>query len=183
MANYVNKITHEQDAEIRGRNPTLQGQTLDVYYFIKQNPDCTRADVTQGCSLRSSSATARVKELIDMGLVHSSPARTKISSKTGKRVQVLRAMEEGLHKKPRDSVNVIVTLQVDAAGNYHAKARVLGELLRQGKVVDVMTKDVTVIAPYASDIKHHFMKPGKNNIVEVPLSDTLANVSLIIDGT
>ena len=183
MPSYNNQVTPEWETEIKGRNPSLQGQHLEVYQFIKDNPGCVRSDVTRGCGLRGTSATARVKELIDTGFVHSSSERTKLNPRTRKRVQTLWPMDHAMHRKPKDKVLVTVTLQVDEGGNYHATAKVFAELPTVGRTVNVMTKEVTLLAPYPSEYKHSFIATENGDQAEVPVEDTLANVSLIIDAT
>lgn len=175
---YTANVTPEWNTEIKGRNPVLNGLKFDVYKFIKDNPGCTRGDVAKGCALKSSTATARVKELIDDGIVYSSKDRRK-KDRSGVTVQTLYVSEDALHKRPKDKVLVRVSLKVDASGNYRAEAHVVGEAPRNRSISHtVMVKDVVLQAPYPSEYKHHFLGSGS----VVPSSDTLSNVSLIVDS-
>jgi hypothetical protein len=174
---YVSRVTSELDTEIRGRNPALTGQKHEIYMFIKDHPGCTRGDVSRYTKIKSSTCTARIKDLIDLGFVAASKQR-RTKDKSGISVETLYALDDALHKKPRDKVLVTVKLFVDEAGRYHAAAKVLGELPVSGVLHSVMEKDVTVYAPYASEYKYKFMD---DPAAEVPVSDTLRNVDLIVD--
>jgi hypothetical protein len=174
---YVSRVTSETDSEIRGRNPSLNGQKHEIYMFIKEHPGCTRGDVARATKIKSSTCTARIKDLIDLGFVAASKSR-RIKDRSGVSVETLYALDAHLHKKPRDKVLVTVSLQVDEAGRYHAIAKVLGELPASGRRVTVMEKEITVYAPYVSEYKHHFIDEPT---VEVPITDTLSNVRLIVD--
>jgi hypothetical protein len=182
MTSYVNQATPEWETETAVRNPHLQGQLFDVWQFIVQNPGCCRSDVTRGCGLRGTSATARVRELIDMGLVHSDSSRLKRDARTGKNVQTLWPLRDAVHRKPKDRVLVKIVLQVDEEGNYHASAKTLGELPRSGRCVDILVKHVMLLAPYPSEYKHNFLALNEGETAVVPVSDTLANANLIMDN-
>lgn len=177
--NYAVTVTPEFETDQKGRNPELTGMHHDVYMFVKDNPACTRRDVAKALGLRSSSATARVKELIDRGLLMEHG--TTVDSLTKKTVRCLYAPTDYQHKKPRDRVLVRVQLIVDEAGNYHATAHVVG-----GKTVAVelrrhvvMDKELTLIAPYPNEYRSMFVK---EKLSKVEPRDTLANSKLIIDG-
>ena len=105
----------------------------DVYLFVKDNPACTRRDIAKALGLRSSSATARVKELIDRGLLMENG--TVMDTVSKKRVRALFAPTDFQHKAPRDRVRVIVKLIVDEKGNYHAAAEVVDERITTKKVL------------------------------------------------
>lgn len=151
----------------------------DVYLFVKDNPACTRRDVAKALGLRSSSATARVKELIDRGLLME--RGTTVDTLTKKTVNCLFAPTDFQHKAPRDRVRVIVKLIVDEKGNYHAAAEVVDERITPKKVRrhTVMTKEITLIAPYPNEYRSMFIK---DKVAVVTARDTMANAKLIIEG-
>jgi hypothetical protein len=175
---YASRVTNEYDTEILGRNPALTGQKHEIYLFIKDHPGCTREDVSRATQIKSSTCTARIKDLIDLGFVAASKGR-RTRNRTGVSAETLYALDDPLHKVPRDKVLIKIRLLVDSAGRYHADAKVFGELPRQGKCFPVLEKSVTVMAPYVSEFKHHFT--GKES--KVPLADTVRNVHLIVDGS
>jgi len=177
--NYVVVVTPEIDTEQRGRNPELMGMHLDVYLFIKDNPGCTRRDVTTGLALRSGSATARIKELIDRGLLIE--RGTVVDPLTKKTVNTLYAPTDFQHKAPRDRVRVNVYLLVDEDGCYYAYAKVEGgyEFNKKKHTAVVLTKRITIIAPYPNEYMSHFVK---DTLAIVHPRDTLANTELIIDA-
>jgi len=174
---YVSRVTSELDSEIRGRNPSLNGQKHEIYLFIKEHPGCTRGDVARATKIKSSTCTARIRDLIDLGFVSASKSR-RVKDRSGVSVETLYALKDHLHKKPKDRVLVTIKLMVDEAGRYHAAAKVLGELPVSGALHTVMEKEVTVTAPYVSEYKHKFVD---DVLAEVPLTDTLSNVRLIVD--
>jgi len=152
---------------------------LDVYLFIKDNPGCTRRDVTTGLALRSGSATARIKELLDRGLLIE--RGTVVDQLTKKTVNTLYAPTDFQHKAPRDRVRINVYLLVDENGNYHAYAKVEGgqEFDKKKHTVLVLTKEITIIAPYPNEYRSHFVS---DLVTTVHPRDTLANTKLIIDA-
>lgn len=155
----------------------------DVYLFVKAHPSCTRRDVAKALGLRSSSATARVKELIDRGLLME--RGTTVDQLTKKTVNCLYAPTDFQHKSQRDRVRVTVELIVDANGNYHAQAHVVGSVVNLQSLPKkvqrhtVLSKDITVIAPYPNEYRSQFLG---DKVAVVDPRDTLANEKLIIDG-
>lgn len=179
IGNYVSIVTPEIDTDQRGRNPTLTGQHHDIYMFVKEHEGCSRREVTAGLALRSSSSTARIKELIDSGLIIENG--TKVDRISRKSVRTLYAATDYLHKTPKDRVRINVYLIVDEEGNYHAHAKVDGgaTLKPHHSSHVVMTKEVVVLAPYPNEYRSKFLK---EDLEVVSPRDTLANAKLIIDG-
>lgn len=155
------------------------GMHLDVYLFVKDNPGCTRRDITTGLALRSGSSTARVKELLDRGLLIE--RGTVVDPLTKKTVNTLYAPTDYQHKAPRDRVRINVYLLVDEDGCYHAYAKVDGGQAfdKKKRSTVVLTKEITIIAPYPNEYRSHFVN---DLIAVVDPRDTLANTKLIIDA-
>lgn len=135
-----------RDNERDGRSPELQGQRYDVWQFIRDNGGCTRDDVARGLSMKSSTATARVKELIDLGYVVEPPGmRKRTRSDVMARCLVLSDRKPG--GRVNERVRVEVTLTIDCNGVYGASARVVGGLMQSGKPSPILRKLITLIAP------------------------------------
>lgn len=86
--------------------------------FIGNNPQCTRSDVAKGLRLGMSSATARIKELIDEGFVHE-PLGVRKRNSSGVNARVLQVTEQAAGSKPLDKVRIEVELAIDCNGNYY----------------------------------------------------------------
>lgn len=177
--NYVTVVTPEFDTDQAGRNPELTGIPHDIYMFVREHPGCSRRDITKALGLRWNSATARVKHMIDAGLLMENG--TVMDTVSKKRVRALFAPTDFQHKAPRDRVRVIVKLIVDEKGNYHAAAEVVDERITPKKVRrhTVMTKEITLIAPYPNEYRSMFIK---DKVAVVTARDTMANAKLIIEG-
>ena len=128
--------------------------------------------------MKTSTATARIKELLDDGLLIETPETVK--SRFGVSNRTLIVNELYLHKGPRDKVRVEVTLEVDDGGNYHASAKVIGGAKQpQGKPHGVMAKEITLTAPYPNEYLHLF---SDELLEKVSPTNTLANAKLIVDN-
>lgn len=137
---------HEDDPS-DGRSDDLQGIRLDVYTFIRQNPLCTRDDIARGIDMKSSTVTARVKELIDLGYVYEPLGVRKENRSSGVRVRCLRVTDRLMSGQPNDKVVVEVSLTIDCNGNYGATARVVGGLKQSGKPTTLRTRTMKFVAP------------------------------------
>lgn len=129
-----------------GRSADLQGIRLDVYTFIRQNPLCTRDDISRGLDMKSSTATARVKELIDLGYV-TEPMGVRKENRSGVRVRCLQATDRLMSGQPNDKLEIEVSLTIDCNGRYGATAKVIGGLKQTGKPVTIRRRVVKFIAP------------------------------------
>lgn len=161
-----------------GRSPDLQGQRYDVWHFIKMNPRCTRDDVTRGLALKSSTATARIKELIDLGYVVEPPGLRK-ENRSGVKAKVLQLSDRRAGGKPAQKVRVEVTLTIDSNGVYGATARVIGGLRQSGRATPITTRSLTLQAPptasYGSVLDDSDLAP-------VSVLETQLNADQIIDA-
>lgn len=174
------QATPVDETESRGRNPFLQGLRLDVYNFILANKDCTRADVTKGLSLRSSSATARIKELIDEGLIYE-PRGVRKRNGSGVAARALRVSPEGASAAVRDHVQIKVDLFVDTAGYYYAECEVVnGPVLQALEKTKVESKTITVMVDRQEAFAARPMGEKVTPLAHAPANDSK---SLIIDGS
>jgi hypothetical protein len=140
------EATTSEDTQQAGRNPMLQGLRKDVYDFVKRNPDCTRAMVTKGTGIRSSSATARIKELIEQGFLFEPGSRVRNSS--GVMSKCLRCTSRMQGGKPLDKVRVELTLTIDCNGVYGVVARIPNGKPQQSHAVPIKHQSTTITAPH-----------------------------------
>lgn len=173
---HTTTVTPEWVTDQKGRNPELRGQKLDVYLFVKKHPYCTRNDVAKALGMKSSTATARIKELIDAGIILE-PPRT-VEGSAGVRNKTLYVSDAATHKAPKDRVRVKVSLIVDEGGNYQAKAEVIDGFPQEGKAHVVMTKEITLVAPYPNEYYHEF---SAEPLPVVSPENTMKNLNLIVD--
>jgi len=134
------------DDEHAGRSPELQGQRYSVWQFIQMNPRCTREDVSRGLGLKSSTATARIKELIDLGYVVEPPGLRK-ENRTGVKVKCLVLTDRKAGGTVNDRVRVEVSLTIDCNGVFGAVARVVDGMPQTGIPSAILRKQITLIAP------------------------------------
>ena len=134
------------DDDRAGRSPELQGQRYEVWQFIQNNPHCTREDVAKGLGLKSSTATARIKELIDLHYVVEPPGLRK-TNRSGVRAKVLMLSDRKAGGRINDRVRVEVRLTVDCNGVYGAVAHVINGLPQTGAVTTILRKPMTLTAP------------------------------------
>ena len=135
-----------KDSDDNGRSPELQGQRYDVWQFIRDNPMCIRDDVSKALGLKASTATARVKELIDLGYVTEPPGATKVG-RSGVRGRCLVLTDRRAGGVVNDRVRIVVTLTIDCKGVYGATAKVADGLPQSGPVTAIAHRTLTVIAP------------------------------------
>lgn len=138
-------FSHRDDPSM-GRSPELQGQRYDVWQFIQDNPYCTRDMVSRGLSLKASTATARVKELIDLGYVVEPPgARKETAAGVMARCLILSDRKAG--GVVNDRVRIEVHLTIDCNGVYGASARVINGDPQSGATTPIATRTMTLTAP------------------------------------
>jgi hypothetical protein len=146
-------MEHAYEDDVKGgRHPMLQGQRLEVYQFIKLNSLCTREDVSRGLGLKASTATARIKELIDEGFVIEPPGVRK-ENRTGVRAKTLQVTDRAAGGTPLDRVRIEVVLAIDHSGNYHATAHVVGGVTTDAKTLPIQKKLITITAPHPDTYK------------------------------
>lgn len=141
----LGRSTEEERAE--GRSSTLQGLHLDVYRFVRDNPNCTRDDVSRGIGLKTSTCTARIKELIDEGYLFEPPGVRK-PNPSGVKVRVLHVTERPEGGQPLENVRIELDLTIDCNGTYGARARVVNGHPQTGIAHVIRTRQITVKAPH-----------------------------------
>lgn len=161
-----------------GRSNDLQGLRLDVYRFISFNPHCTREDVAKGLELKSSTATARIKELIDAGYVFE-PQGVRKTSSYGVRSRVLQVTDRPMSGVKNDRVAVEVTLTIDCNGVYGATARVVNGKPQSGRTRPLSAKRLTLLAPPPAVIA---AQADHSEVVRESAIDLQLSGDQIIDG-
>jgi hypothetical protein len=131
----------------QGRSKRLQGIALDVYRFIENNPLCTRDDVSRGLDMKTSTATARIKELIDDGFVVEPSGQRRVN-RSGVSSRCLLASDRPQGGAPLDKIRIRVTLTIDHNGVYGAKAEVVDGEKQSGRTMALADKVVTIAAPH-----------------------------------
>lgn len=135
------------DGGSQAKHPLLRGIAGDVYAFVKNNPRCTRDDISRGLSMKSSTATARVKELIDEGYIIEPYGERKLN-RSGVRAKVLVATDRAKGGTPLSRILVAIELTIDCNGVYGVRASIVGgEQQRAGATV-IATKKLTIVAPH-----------------------------------
>ncbi len=142
----VEASTHDEDSTT-ARHPYLSGIRLDVYRSIEQNPNCTRNDVAKDTNIKSSTCTARIKELIDEGFVVEPYGITKLNS-TGVRSRCLHVTDRKQGSSPLDKVRLEVKLTIDCNGVYGAAVEVVGGKRQRGAITVIKRQKITVTAPH-----------------------------------
>jgi DNA-binding Lrp family transcriptional regulator len=133
------------------RHPLLNGLRKDIYDYIEAFPNSTRAQIADGLRMRSSTATARIKELIDEGYVFETGVRQR--NKSGVMSKCLQVTDRPQGGKPNDKVRVEVTLTIDHNGVYGATAHVVGGKKQSGKAFKIKSQRVTLTAPHPEAYK------------------------------
>lgn len=167
----------------QARNPYLSGLRQDVYRFVAENPDVTRKDVSKGLNLGMSSATARIKELIDEGYLFEPPGKRKENS-SGVRAKVLRVTDRPEGGSPLDKVRVEIVLTIDCNGGYGAEARVIGASPTSGRTTAIKRQQITVTAPHPDTYRSaaESLKTS-DRVTHVSRMEIEQNADDIIDGT
>lgn len=164
------------------RHPHLTGLRQDVYDFVNDNPKCTRQDVADGIRLKSSTTTARIKELIDEGFLFEPGDKKR--NKSGVMSRCLMVTDRPKGGKPLDKVRVEVTLTIDHNGRYGADARVVGGgSTNSGSSFAIKRQQITLTAPHPDTYKSSRAAAGKTSTVStVTRMETQANAGDIIDA-
>lgn len=178
----IEATERDDNPETDGRNPILSGLRQDVYQFVKLNPRSTRRDVAQGLGLPNNVATARIKELIDEGLLIEPPGITK-RNKSGVRAKVLQISQRPAGGKPLDRVRVEVVLTIDCNGVYGAEAHVVDGQPQTGRPHKILAKKITVTAPHpdtyaaamdentVAPVSRHELQHGADDIIDADYID------------
>lgn len=166
------------DSNTDARHPFLHGLRQDVYYFVRSNPDCTRDDVSRGLALKSSTATARIKELIDEGFIFEPPGIRK-ENRSGVRAKVLRVTDRQQGGKPLDRVRIEIELIIDCSGNYGARARVIGGEPTGHPTHVIKKQNITITAPHPSTYYSLF---AEGEVIPVSRYELQAHADDIIEG-
>jgi hypothetical protein len=172
------RASYHDDSSTDARHPFLHGLRQDVYYFVQANPNCTRDDVSRGLSLKSSTATARIKELIDEGFIFEPPGIRK-ENRSGVRAKVLRVTDRQQGGKPLDRVRIEIELTIDCSGNYGARARVVGGDPTGHPAHVIKKQNVTITAPHPSTYASLFTE---GEVVPVSRYELQAHAEDIIEG-
>lgn len=118
------------------------------------NPNITREDIARGTGIKSSTATARTKELIDEGfLFETGERRRNRSGTTAKCLQVSSRKQGG---KALDKLRVEVVLTIDCNGVYGAEAKVVGGKPQSGRLHPIKAQRFTLTAPHPRTYKGAF---------------------------
>lgn len=166
---------YKEEKSSDARSAHLQGLRLDVWQFINDNPGCTREDISRGLSLKSSTATARIKELIDEGFVIEPGARKL--NRSGVRAKVLMLNpDRKAGGKPLDHVRVEVTLTIDCNGVYGARAKVVDGKQQTGKAIPILGKRVTITAPHPDSYKSAFLEDELAPVSRMEIRDHLNDI-------
>lgn len=157
------------------RHPLLNGLRKDIYDYLESFPDATRAQVADGLRMRSSTATARIKELIDEGYVYETGERKR--NKSGVMSKCLRITDRPQGGKPNDKVQVEVILTIDHNGVYGATASIVGGKHQSGKTFPIKRQRITLTAPHPN--AYESSTASKNEISSV---STVSRMELQADA-
>jgi hypothetical protein len=155
----------------------LQGLRYDVYLFVRQNPFCTRDDVAKGVGIRTSSATARIKELLDEGLLME-PGSVKENA-SGIKSRTLLLSDRPAGGSRLDKVRVEIQLTIDCNGVYGVTARVVRGKPQSGPTKNLTVKRITLTAPHP---EVYAGMVSTDEIAAVNRMDTHAHADDIIDA-
>lgn len=162
----------------KARHPHLTGLRQDVYRFVSDNTPCLREDVARGIGLKSSTCTARIKELIDEGFLFETGdtrlSRSEVKSK------LLFASDRPSGGDPLDKVRIKLTLTIDDNGRYGVWAHVVNGLPALLIAHPIKTTHITVTAPHPDTYKAS-IAPEK--VTTVTRMDTEQHAGDIIDAT
>lgn len=173
------KASSFDEDQTTARHPHLTGLRQDVYYFVQANQPCTRDDVSRGIGLKSSTCTARVKELIDEGFLIEPPKLRK-ENRSGVRVKCLTVSDRPAGGSPLDRVRVEIELYIDSLGNYHAKAEVVGGVSGARKRQLIKRQRVTLTAPHPSTYE---AATASETVTPISRYELQSHADDIIDGT
>lgn len=160
----------------------LQGQHLDVYRFVEANPNSTREDIAVGIGLKSSTSTARIKELIDEGYLFEPGGRKR--NRSGIRAKTLQVSSRPQGGNLNDRVRIEVQLTIDHNGRYGATAHVVGGLPQNsGSTVAIKKHRITVTAPHPDTYKTSMRAKSTDTPMQrISRMELEAGADLIIDA-
>jgi hypothetical protein len=121
---------------------------------VSSNPNCTREDVARGTGIKSSTATARTKELIDEGFLFETGERS--INRSGTSAKCLQASSRKQGGKALDKVRVEVTLTIDCNGVYGARVHVVGGKPSLAIAHPIKSQRYTLTAPHPRTYKDVF---------------------------
>lgn len=174
----VEASTFEEDGST-ARHPHLQGLRQDVYQFVKANSHCTRDDVARGLGMKSSTATARIKELIDEGFLIE-PMGVRKENASGVRAKVLAVTARPQGGSPLDKVRIEINLAIDHNGQYHASAHVVsGASTIAGQKHTIKRQRITLTAPHPDTYKG---ATAAETVARLNRMELQAHADDIIDG-
>lgn len=167
-----------EDDRAKGRNPSLQGLHLDVYRFVRDNPNCTRDDVSRGTKIKSSTCTARIKELIDEDYLFEPPG-VRRTNPSGVSAKVLRVTERPEGGQPLENVRIEVELTIDCNGHFGARAKVVNGRVQTGIPHVIKRKMITIKAPHPDTYRSVLSEEG---IAEMSRMEVTGFADDIIDA-
>ena len=129
--------------------------------------------------MKSSTATARVKELIDEGYIWEPPARR--AGRSGVLSKTLAATERKTGASPLDRVQIEIELTIDCNGNYGARASVVGAPLPPPYTTTIQRKRITLTAPHPDTYSRPTNAPSGGVSVLKP-GEKRATANDIIEG-
>ena len=169
--------SHAEDVK-GGRHPLLHGQHQDIYQFVKTNDRCTREDISIATGIKSSTATARVKELIDEGFVLEVPGMRK-ENRSGVRAKVLTISERATGGNVLDKVRIEVVLTIDCNGVYGAIANVVKGKRQASQAFVIAKKRITLTAPHSDTYKS---RSSTEKVAHVSRHEAQAHAEDIVDA-
>lgn len=152
------------DYDHGGRHELLRTSVTHsaLYDYIKDNPDCTRADACDFvvCNWR------RVTDLINEGLVYESGRKSVSDGRMGRggAAKTLRVAEGTEGGRKRDLVHVEVVVSVNEFGEYSCEAKIIGQQpgATEGRKIQVLRKMIAVRVPKPSEFKRRIVVTVKD---------------------
>lgn len=174
------EASHHDEDRTTARHPHLTGLRQDVYYFVAENPNSTRDDVSRGTGIKSSTCTARIKELIDEGFLIEPPDIRK-ENRSGVKSKVLVVSDRAMGGSPLDKVRIEVILTIDCNGVYGATAHVVRGMPQSAATARTIKRQrVTLTAPHPDTYK---AATGAEKVMPVSRYELQTHADDIIDGT
>lgn len=172
------KATELRESPSDARADALQGLHLDVYRFVQNNPNCTRDDVARGLRMKSSTATARIKELIDEGYLMEPPGMRK-TNPSGVSAKCLHTTVRPQGGAKLDKVRVEVMLTIDCDGNYGASAKIVGGSPQRTRTHVIKRQHITITAPHPDTYKSLLTDAAVERLTR---AEVQAHVGEVIDA-
>lgn len=108
--------------------------------------------MSRGIGLKSSTCTARIKELIDEGYLYEPPGHRK-ANPSGVSAKVLRVSNRPQGGQPLDTVRVEIELTIDCNGVYGARATVVNGRVQTATPHVIKKQRVSLKAPHPDSYK------------------------------